>query len=66
MGEPTTPGQSGATMRDFEIVRHGLRSGYRDGFCPYCGKADPNDDEHYPMCGLGDAFDALTRIEATS
>lgn len=65
MSQPeNTP--SAAPVEDFEAVRNGLRLGYRDGFCPYCGKADPNDDEHFPMCGLGEAFDALTRIEAAS
>lgn len=58
------PTSDAAWVEDFETVRHALRLNYRDGACPYCGATDPDDNGHYPMCGLGEAFDALTRIEA--
>lgn len=48
----------------FEAVRKGLRLTSRQGYCPYCGNADPDDDGHEPMCGVGDAFAALAAAEA--
>ena len=48
----------------FQYVRNGLRLATRRGFCPYCGAEDPDDDGHNPMCGIGEAFDALAKIEA--